>query len=283
MSHPWNRPTWSLSDLEFLVRWEQLGDEQLPEPLWFTSRAESTDDYRRAYAEMLEHVRHSEDAELAVVFRVLAQPEIRVGVRGMSVARDPADSDQAGPAVRLYLAALGEHAYVVTQRPGETIWHTAGYRISQCSPQALGRTVVNALPATGPGTLRDTVLPDHPDRPVGLAAESGMDYGYGRSSFQDSFDTSTTDRGAEFLATPMGYAGGIEISSGQSAYGSSGLTERTIEWVDRLGDGRYAVVRDYPHPRVAKAVDAKSFAALVEDQIEEVRLVMLDEDRAVGR
>ncbi|WP_416564870.1 hypothetical protein [Nocardia testacea] len=54
---------------------------------------------------------------------------------------------------------------MITQRPGETVHHAAGFDIVECDPRALGDIVLSRIPFARAGRLPATAVPIRGETP----------------------------------------------------------------------------------------------------------------------
>ncbi|MBF6351431.1 ESX secretion-associated protein EspG [Nocardia flavorosea] len=253
------------------MRWEGLTGEGLPNPLIITTDIESHDAYMTARRRVAAEINTQDDPELDAVLLALTRPEIVVEIFGITA---PDTGDER--AIRVYAASAGGRCFTVRQRPGKSIFHAAGFTVSEHNPAAWAADIVGFLPALGPGRQAMVPLPD-PDGPQDIT--EGIDYGYGRSEFRDSFDDSATENHSGYLDKPITGAGSIDVIQGRSIFGPAGRGRRAVGWRDLADDGRYTIV--YRAPCAARAADTASFTALLTDEIEEIQLLVDDERRSV--
>ncbi|WP_459545881.1 ESX secretion-associated protein EspG [Nocardia sp. X0981] len=265
--------TWNFDYLEFAVRWNGLTGESLPEPLVITTNFGSNHDYLRECRRIAAAVAVDDDPELDTVFTALTQPDIVLAVFGLT-APDTGDEQ----AIRIYATSSGDRCFVVDQRPGESIYHAAGFTLSEHDSINWVSDIVARLPARGPGQQVMVPLPD-PDEPH--AGAEKMDYSYGRSDFRDTFDDQDTEDHSEFLGKPLAGVGSIDIVQGRSVFGPAGQGRRALGWRDIAGDGRYTIA--YRSPYVARATDTASFVTRLAEEVEEIQLLVDDERRSVCR
>lgn len=140
--------TWEFGDLEFFVLWEEVDRDGLPSPLIFTSRTPGHDDFVLEKARTRQALRARADRrDIAEFLEVLAFPDIRIVVDGWGGA----DPDDPAACVRLIGGRKGEQGFVVEQRPGETIWHSGGYVVTECRAVDLATEIVARMPAAPAG------------------------------------------------------------------------------------------------------------------------------------
>ncbi|WP_067695721.1 ESX secretion-associated protein EspG [Nocardia jejuensis] len=255
--------TWSFTDLEFLVLWEESGEEFLPRPLTFMSRTEWWDDHLANKARARDDLR-DRDPELASVLHALCAPDVRVEVHGW----DGHDRLDAAGSIRLLAVRFGDLGYLVTQLPGETVRHSAGFTVTEFEASKLASEVVAALPDTESGRGRDIVLAEeeHIDE---------IDFGYGMSPAHETLEGTVVTRASDFLAAPAENLGRIDVVQGHSRFGPRGITRHVIEWRDLVQDGRYVVTGE--HPPVAAPADRRRMTATLDTRISAVILALEDE------
>jgi hypothetical protein len=265
--------TWSFDDLEFAVRWKRSTGEGLPAPLIITTNFESNDEYLTECRRIAAALTAEHDPELDAVSTALSRPDMMLSV---SALLEPDSADEQ--ALRIYAARAGDRCFVVDQLPGRTIYHAAGFTVTEYEHRQWVAAIVSRLPDAGAG--RRAVVPI-PEPAADEAELDGMDYSYGRSDFRDSFEDDESDFIQEFPHKPMTATGAIQIMQGRSEFGPAGRARRTVGWRDIADDGRYAIVHQKPY--VARAADVTSFLTLLTEEIEEIQLVIDDERRSVCR
>lgn len=253
-----------LTDLEFVVAWEDSKHGFLPHPFIFTSRTPLWNDYMREKRRIRERMAGASHDHVREIVELLAQPDIRLEVGGW----DPRNVEDPGALVRLLAVRRGSRGILATQLPGETVRHSGGYTFAEFDAIALAEKVVAALPESNPGTRPEVVLADRSD------AET-MDYSYGRSEVLDSFDDSLRHRTQEFLDSPVTSMGMIRIVQGRSRFGPRGRTMHELTWRDVEDDGRYAFTEGIP--QVARAVDDARLTAMINIEIAAVVRAIKDE------
>ncbi|MFE9326905.1 ESX secretion-associated protein EspG [Nocardia sp. NPDC052278] len=256
--------TWKFTDLEFIVQWEALKQDYLPEPFVYTCRTWVNEDYVREQQDALARLRHSGDRSFDEVLDVLAFPDLRIVAEGY----DPAEPWQPDVPVRLHGVRRGDRGYVFSELSGETYWHSGGFTITECDAVDLAGAIVRALPEVEPGRRATVVLSTQDEG-------DGLDYSLGRSVVHDSFEDTIADRSAEFLALPTSCSGTIDVIQGWSRFGPRGITRHRLQWRDIRDDGRYAI--DDQNPPVARAIDAKNLTAMINTRVAEVVRAIKDE------
>jgi hypothetical protein len=208
--------TWSLTALEFVSLWEETGEGILPEPLFYVSPTRSLADAEREKRATVARLRACPDRLPDRVLECIARPDIRITV----VATGTCGPRKPGGSLRLLAVRRGDTGYLVTQRPGESHWHCAGFAVVEGPALGLAKMVVGALPPVGPGRYTDIMLPDE-----GLELRAAV-----------------RARAERFLRLPTGMTGEITVIQGSSLFGPRGLARRTLRWRDVTGDGRYVII-----------------------------------------
>ncbi|MBL1075203.1 ESX secretion-associated protein EspG [Nocardia sp. 2] len=255
--------SWSLTDLEFLVRWEEISGEYLPSPLLFMSRTESWSDHLEQAARARAGL-HDQGPELADVFDALRYPDVRVEAHGW----DGRDRLAARASIRLLGVRRGDAGYLVIQQPGETVRHSAGFTITEFDATALAPEVVAALPDNTAGRGREIPLAE-----PGHAQD--VDYDYHLSPAHETLSGTVVDQAADFLTVPAPSVGTIDVVQGHSRFGPRGITRHSMGWRDLEDDGRYVV--SAADPPVATPADRKAMVEAVDALIAEVIMAIADE------
>ncbi|WP_067819125.1 ESX secretion-associated protein EspG [Nocardia inohanensis] len=255
--------TWSFTDLELVVLWEQLGVESLPWPLDFIAREQWWDEYLVALAQARGSLREREE-NLAELLAPMGSPDVKVEVHGW----DGRDRQDPAGSIRILGLRQDDLGYLIVQHPGETVRHSAGFTVTECYGPELATEIVRALPDSEAGRGRDVVLaePEHADE---------FDYGYGLSPAHETMDGTVVDQAADFLATDALRLGVIEVVQGRSRFGPRGITRQKLQWRDIAEDGRYLVTGDFPP--VAAAADQRRMITTLDTYINEVLLTLADE------
>ncbi|WP_433195524.1 ESX secretion-associated protein EspG [Nocardia sp. CA-107356] len=256
--------TWKYTDLEFIVQWEALEQDYLPEPFVYTCRTWVNEDYVAERNEAMDRLRRTGDRSFDSVLEVLAFPDLRIVAEGY----DPADPWNAQAPVRLHGVRRGDRGYVFSELCGETYWHSGGFTANACDAVDLAGAIVRALPQVEPGRRADVVLSTQDEG-------DGLDYSHGRSAVHDTFDDTVADRSTEFLALPSSCTGTIDVIQGRSRFGPRGITRHRLEWRDVRDDGRYAI--DDQNPPVARSVDANKLVSMINTRVAEVVRAIKDE------
>ncbi|MEV0707506.1 ESX secretion-associated protein EspG [Nocardia aurea] len=260
--------TWNFTDLEFFVLWERAeSDDEVPSPLTFTSRTAGHDDFIREKIRTREVLSAKiDDRDSAEMLDTLAFPDIRVVVDGWGAQ----DMDDPKGCVRLLAGRKGDIGYLVKQLPGETIWHSSGFVITECSAVNLAKSLVAEMPALDAGKLGEIMMPV-------AERDHEVEHEYGASLVEDSFDEPIAHRSRKFLEAPAITEGIITVVQGRSIFGPRGITRHQIEWRDLVDDGRYAIIAGVP-PRAVGA-DAVRLTTLINAEIASVIRAIKDERR----
>jgi len=249
---------WTLTDLEFVALWRESNDDALPMPLVYTSKTTLEEDHRRELRSARDRIRSEYGPEMDLIFDAINHPDLRIAAYGC--VNIPADDPKNW--LRLLAVRRYDNGFLINQLPGETLWHSGGFTITPCEAVRLADVVAAELPECPRGSRGNveltTLTPDD-------AAETDMDYSYGRSRIDfNQLDNSPTRRTQEFLAVPSLSAGVIEIEQGTSTFGPQGIARRQLEWRDLEDDGRYIIDG---HPPTATAADAARVKELINVEI----------------
>ncbi|MET7768681.1 ESX secretion-associated protein EspG [Nocardia sp. NPDC005366] len=257
--------TWEFTGDEFDALWTGIKEEFMPDPFIHTCPPRSAEEgewiRRQAYTE----IRQRCGADLDEIVDVLVHPDIRVIVQGYGGGAKVSDPDRS---VRLLAARKGDTGYLVRQRPGETIYHAAGFVVTRHEAVALGDVIARDMPEAEGGRGREIAL-DEPD-------ETEFDYSYHRSLVQH-YDDADAARASEFQRATAEREGVIRVEQGWSRFGPRGVLRLRLGWRDLDGDGRYVVMPGTPP--VAVGADRTRVTGLINAQIAEVIRAIKD-DRA---
>ena len=257
--------TWKFTDLEFDLLWTDLGEVCLPRPLCFTSRIAKLSEFERERNHARESLRQRLDPAFDEVLTALYRPDIRIEVLGW----DGADYTRVAGNVRILATRRAGRGFLVTQLPGETVYHSRGFVVTECPAVELGSMVAQALPQAEPGRRADIPLP------AALAPGRNLDYGYRLSKVRDSFEVSAADRAAHFLSEPTTAVGTIDIIQARSVFGPRGTTRYRLRWRDAADDGRYLI--DDRDPPVAAGADQRRLSAEINVRIARIVHAIKDE------
>ncbi|MBL1079176.1 ESX secretion-associated protein EspG [Nocardia sp. 2] len=254
--------TWRFSEAGFSVLWKDRTGDQLPDPFLYTSTAASQQEYREEQQQARDRVRASADHEVNEIVDVVSAPDLYLTVRGGS-SSDPASL------IRMRASRKGGRGYLITQLPGESIYHRGGYTVTECDPVRLADAIVAALPAAEAGAGGDIVL---------TSAGDGYEYAESRSSVVVA-DDSMDGRAARFSRAPLAASGQIQIVQGSSVFGPRGIRRFAVGWRDLEGDGRYVLT---DRPATAMASDGSRFVSVLNSQIAQVIRAIKEEREQVG-
>ncbi|MBF6236470.1 ESX secretion-associated protein EspG [Nocardia otitidiscaviarum] len=254
--------TWRFSEAGFSVLWKDRTGDRLPAPFLFTSKAATQQEYRAEQEEARERVRDSADHEVNEIVNVVSAPDLYLTVRGGD------ESDPAG-LIRMRAARKADRGYVITQLPGESIYHRGGYTVAECDPVRLTDAVVAALPAVRPGSGGDVAL---------VAVGDGYEHADSRS-LVSAVDDSANASAARFLRRPVVSSGQIQIAQGSSMFGPRGIRRYVVGWRDIQGDGRYVITDS---PAAAVAADSGRFVSVLNSRVAQVIRAIKEEREQVG-
>ncbi|MFC8045685.1 ESX secretion-associated protein EspG [Nocardia sp. NPDC057353] len=251
---------WSFTDLEFVLLCDRADRGSIPEPFTYTSRIALAEDYaverRRVWAEL----ESRDDPDLRVISDALDRPDVSIAVR----AWDEADYSDQTKHIRAHVLRWRSLGLVITQRPGESVWHSAGFDVAECDPHAIADVALAQLPTAKAGRSTDLLLPG-PDPQV-----DADDYSAG-PAVGDELEVDDAQRGARFLAAPAALAGDVTVYQGRSKFGPRGRIGMTLEWRDLPDDGRYAI-RSTGSARTASGMGTKGMAEWANEQVTEILL-----------
>ncbi|GAA5067033.1 ESX secretion-associated protein EspG [Nocardia callitridis] len=221
---------WNFTDLEFKVLWERHTDTRLPQPFMFTSRTQFLDQYEWEKYRTWEQLRDSLDSSFIEVLETCFRPEVYVVVYGW------VDQDMDNPETRIRVRAVraGTRGYVITQLPGETLWHSGGYKIVECGPHGLAEAVVAALPEVSAGRRGNfAITADQQDDLERFQANVSL-------VSEDSHE-SASEQHNRFFRMPATTTGAITVNQGRSMFGPRGIGAQIMLWRDLVDDGRYLI------------------------------------------
>ncbi|MBF6349194.1 ESX secretion-associated protein EspG [Nocardia flavorosea] len=249
---------WELTDLEFKVLCEKHGQPRLPRPFTFTSRIRLEDDYEMAKANIRGRLLRLADADLDELGTALDRPDVYVAAQSWT------DGDFENPADRTRMLAVrrGTRGYLVTQRPGETLAHSAGFDVLACHPESLGDAVLAGLPFAESGRLPDIPVP----QPAANAGDIGFVLGGSMVSDNDEPEDDDSYRATAFFESPATRSGYIRVYQGRSKFGPRGRIDMGVLWRDLPGDGRYVIPMDHPAP-VAAGSGTEEMVKWVDQQV----------------
>ncbi|WP_040794554.1 ESX secretion-associated protein EspG [Nocardia higoensis] len=257
-------PRWSFTDLEFVVLWQRLREDPLPHPFMFTSDIPYEDDFQRARVQVAERLRAMPDPALDAALEDVARPDIAIRVRGF----DGADPSNPTASIRLLAARRESRGYLLTQLPGRTIDHSAGFTVAEGEAVRLADMVADALPDAPAGDYEPFTLPSGP-------GSGPADEFEAPTRLWDSYDEPPDARGRKFLSTVPERIGVIEIAQGMSRFGPKGRVVRLLHWRDLPGDGRHVITAG--PPVTAAGVDRQRLIAAINAELVTVVRAIRDE------
>lgn len=249
---------WFFTDLEFVLLCDDTGRGNIPDPLTFTSRIPFAEDYEAECRRVLDELRDRDDPELRALADAVARPDVSIAVRAWD-EQDYADPEHH---IRVHAVRSRARGYVITQRPGETVWHSNGFDVVECDPHAVADEALGCLPFANAGRSAAIALPG--EDTAGDSEERAAAPGIGDEIEED-------DRGAAFLATPAVRAGDLFVYQGRSKFGPRGRVGMGLDWRDLPDDGRY-VIRASGTTRMATGMGTKGMVEWVDEQIAEILL-----------
>ncbi|MGW0183395.1 ESX secretion-associated protein EspG [Nocardia sp. NPDC003345] len=257
--------SWELTDLEFRALCGDHTEGRLPRPLVFTSSIRYADDLEWELSEVSRNLRTRYNGELDAFGVALAKPDVFVSLQAFG-----GDADFDNPETRVRVHAFRQRArgFVITQRPGATVHHAAGFDIAECDPHALGDIVLSRVPFARAGRLPDTRIPDTTRDPrfePGYSSSGSMISDYDEDEDEDAVND--YDRALTFLRTAAIRSGSIRVVQGRSKYGPRGRIEMGMLWRDVAGDGRYVIPTNHTAPS-ATGMGTEDLIAWVDEQMD---------------
>ncbi|GAB2562536.1 ESX secretion-associated protein EspG [Nocardia heshunensis] len=257
--------SWQFEDLEFLVLWERLVGDSLPEPFEFISSTPMYYDYLREKRQAAERLEEVLKGPFAAVMDTLSAPDIRLVAHGW----DPQNPNDLSCRIRMLAARKRGFGFVVKQVGSESHASGGSFIVTECDPLCLADELVAALPLVEPGRVPEIPLaPPH-------EATDDVDYSYGISAVGAESQDDLLRRSQRFLHRQLGLIGTIDVVQGQSKYGPRGISSHRVEWRDLPDDGRYAIL--HAPPWKATSVDVKRLTSMINNRIAEVIRVIKEE------
>ncbi|MFC8530735.1 ESX secretion-associated protein EspG [Nocardia sp. NPDC057227] len=249
---------WFFTDLEFVLLCDSTGRANIPDPFTFTSRIALAEEYEAERKRVLAELRDRDDPELRALADAVARPDVSLAIRSWD-EKDYADPEHQ---IRVHAVRSRARGYVITQRPGETVFHSGGFDVVECDPHAVADEALGCLPYATAGRSAAIPLP-------------GADTGAGAERFDSvpgiGDEVEEDDRGPVFLATPATRTGDLVVYQGRSKFGPRGRVGMALDWRDLPEDGRY-VIRTEPAGRMATGMGTKGMVEWVNEQIAEILL-----------
>ncbi|MGF6882703.1 hypothetical protein ABIA39_001645 [Nocardia sp. GAS34] len=254
--------TWNLTDTELDVRWCELsGERNLPRPLYYTTRIVTDVEYQREVRFVSEQLKGKLDASFDAALSIMIDPDVRVGIHGFD-GREPRN---AAARIRVAAARKWERCVVITQIPGETIYHSGGYVVRECYATELARILAEQLPEVDAGGRGRVELADVGDQSVD-------------DGWPDPDYVGVAERSEAFRSAPATTVGLFEIEQGSSRFGPRGVSRRMLEWRDLVDDGRY-VIDD--NRTVAVPADRNQLRVMINNGIGTI-IGMIEDETGVG-
>jgi hypothetical protein len=248
--------SWSFTDLEFQLVCDQYRHGDLPSPFVFTSRTRLLDE--RAQRQTRERLRDLIDGDFEAMATVIGKPEVFI----VAHAWDDQDFENPDKHIRVHAARRGPSGYLLTQQPGETLWHSGGVTVTECDPRALADAVVGQLPTAEAGTQREI--------PVSAADRADDSFDSAGAVFSDDDDSDDESAcTAAFFNTPAVATGIVKVLQGRSKFGPRGIVESGVLWRDLPYDGRYVMPLDHPAP-VAAGMGSAGLIAWVATEVDRI-------------
>lgn len=229
--------TWTLTDLEFVALWREVGEYAVPRPFAYTTEGLTTSDYERIMRENKARLTRS-DPDLPRIFQELENPDIGIVVRGL----DGKDPKNPKGALRLLAGRRETRGYVVKQLPGKTMEYSGGFVIEECDALALAEVIAAKFPdkpAGTQGSVRIPVPEDEEDQTTTPQTSSVWDETPAATS-------GPTEAGRAFAKIRPEFYGWITVRQGISRFGPQGRVTRGIHFRDLPDDGRYLIAEDNP-------------------------------------
>ncbi|MFI5720075.1 ESX secretion-associated protein EspG [Nocardia sp. NPDC051750] len=252
--------TWELTDLEFVLLCEEHGSTELPVPFTFTSRTWLAADHRQERAVTLRALRDRNDSDLDAMAGAVARPDVTV----VAQAWDEQEPEKPESWSRIHAVRQRARGFVITQRPGETVWHSGGFDITACDPHALVETVLDLLPPAKAGRMSQITLLDPDTEPDARPFVPLI-------SDDDEPEDDEAYRSAAFLKAPTTAVGSVQVFQGRSMFGPRGRVDMGLRWRDLADDGRYVIPLAAEVP-VATGMGTKGMVEWVQEQVVEVLL-----------
>lgn len=212
MTTPSKKYLWTASGEQFAAAWFGTGTDRMPFPLRFTSRFESTREYRSYQRKVREVLNRPENEPIRRAILTLSESPWRVELFGH-------DNRRAGAEIRAVGGVTGGKDAVVAVQDAET----GAVRLRRCPATRLTTELVALLPDRAPGTTaeRAFLLDD-------LAVER-------RDSFRADARRAHAEEYHRFWNQPHQSRGAVTVLRGLGAQ-SPRIT--AVRWIDTL-EGRY--------------------------------------------
>ncbi|MEU1985503.1 ESX secretion-associated protein EspG [Nocardia sp. NPDC019395] len=222
---PVPRRRWTFTDLEFKVLCDEFRRGKLPKPFTFTSRIRFAADYDAERERIRRALRTRSDRAFEEMVGAISRPELIVVARGW----DEGDARMPEACTFVHAVRQGARGYVITQRPGETVQHSRGFDVVECTAQVLADSVAGLLPPMGPGTQPGFTVESETTAPRA-----------GDHAAQSS----------AFFGTPAAGTGYLRVLQSRLHFRLPGIVQTSAVWRDLPGDGRYLIQSDGPRSTV---------------------------------
>jgi len=144
MTTPSKKYLWTASGEQFAAAWFGTGTDRMPFPMRFTSRFESTREYRTYQRKVRDVLNRPENEPIRRAVLMLAESEWRVELFGY-------DNRRAGAEIRAVGGVAGGKEAVVAVQDAET----GAVRLRRCPATRLSAELVALLPGTAPGAAAE--------------------------------------------------------------------------------------------------------------------------------
>ncbi|WP_280266731.1 ESX secretion-associated protein EspG [Nocardia wallacei] len=265
-----------LTSLEVAVLWEMMSDDNLPYPLthWPTHQYEA--DYVRAKKETAKRLLENpplrgpqgwDSADLLHLWEAAVNPDIVIRAAG----EGPGDATDKPVVTRVLGLRREGYALVLVQQPGELVERGGDVDLYETDVVGLAKAVIDQLPKTGPGKLREV--------PIVTQEQHRTSSGDDSSAVFDSMDP-TYQRSERWRSAKSTHLGELKVEPGSAAHWLQDRSGFLVRWRDLVDDGRY-LIEPKPNP-VAIPVDDSAFERFVNQRVAEL-VRRIRENRPVER
>ncbi|NKY31773.1 hypothetical protein HGA13_01605 [Nocardia speluncae] len=251
---------WTLSDLEFVVLWEEQREVLLPTPFTYRSNMGSYAEGERQQQRTRAHLRAVDNYGLGDALEIIARPDLQIILH----AWDPRYPEDPHAHIRLHIARRSDRTFLLEQLPGATLQHSGGFIITECGYLAVAGSIVDRLPRQSAGRLTDVVLPG------GRESE-----GHGQSLVREPHEDPSRAAAAEFSTAPRNLVGAIEVRQGVAPLGPKYRASQGFWVFDLAGDGRYVVWPE--RTRVATGVDSVQLVEAINSAVARIIVAIKDQ------
>jgi hypothetical protein len=252
---------WTLTPREFVVLWKDMREVLLPAPFTYLSDTKYLVDGERRNHETREHLRAVDNYGLGDVLDIVARADLRIILH----AWDPRDPEDPDAHIRLHAVRRSDRTYLLQQLPGETIHHSGGFTITECSYLTVADLMVARLPERPAGRLTDLTLLRAME-PVGDS---------GQSQVRQPHEDPARIAAQQFTRAPEELTGAVEVRQGLVPLGPKYRAHAGF-WVrDLIDDGRYIVTPG--RPRMATGADSSRLVDRINSAVAEVIVAIKDQ------